>query len=90
MNLVAENINDVLKPKSKADVEESMGARIEELQGMDIEEMLEGIVSDFSDYGPIDEHEVAKSIIMNVDIQERKYAIALVYRTFAFYLANIE
>lgn len=88
--LVRENMEDVLKPKSKSDIKDSTAERIRDLQDMDVDDMVEAMVQDFASYGPIEEDEVMRTIIMNIEVPDRKQIIKEVYLTFVEYLVNID
>jgi len=85
---INENISDILKPKNKADVKDSMNERIRQLQDMDVDDMIEEFVNDFDKYGPLDEKEVMRDFIQNIEVEDRKKIIELMYMHYAQYLAE--
>ena len=78
MKLVKESINDILKPKSKDDIEISIDERLQELYEMDPSEMVESIAHEFD----LNEFVVACKIIGNVEPSEVYKTIDIFYRDY--------
>jgi len=73
--LVKENVEDVLKPKTKEDVIDSFEERLEEIYAMDPSDQIDAI----SEWLEVDQYDAASFIIGNVEPKARNQAIKEIY-----------
>jgi len=75
MKIVRENMDDILKPKTKEESEVAMMSRLEEILEMDPSDQIDAIAQ----WLDVDQYEAASFIIGNIDAEARNKGIKDVF-----------
>ncbi len=78
MKLVKESVEEILKPKTREEIDLLINNRIKELKNMNVKNAVHALSVEFG-YGTLD---TAMRLLEHVNIREKNNALEIIYRAY--------